>query len=92
MLIPKQFQLFGKTYKVKQLVKIDKTGSWGEYDSATNTIKLKKDLEPDQKEQTYLHELMHCILDQLNYNTLYFNEKFVDTVANALHQILKTSK
>lgn len=92
MEIPKKFQIFGETYKVKQLVKVDKADSWGEHNASDNVIKLKKSLQQDQKEQTYLHEVVHTILTHLSYEKLNNDEKFVDTFAKALHQILITSK
>ena len=92
MEIPKSFQIFGETWKVKQLVKVDKKDNLGECDLANNIIKIKKCLNQEQKEQTYLHEVMHCILDNLGHDELCMNEVLVDTIAKALHQIIKTSK
>jgi hypothetical protein len=92
MVIPKKFQIFGQTYKVKQVVKIDKEGSWGEHDASKNTIKIKKSLTQEQKEQVYLHELMHCMFESLGYDALDRDEILVDTMAKALHQILITSE
>lgn len=91
-MIPKQFSLFGETYKVKYLVKIDKEDSWGENCPIKNVIKIKKGLNQEQQEATYLHELVHCVLTNLGYAKLNDDEVFVDTFAKALHQILKTSK
>ena len=90
--IPKEFTIFNEKYKVRQLKKVDADDSWGEHDFSTNTIKIKKDLEDSQKERTFLHEVMHCVLEQLSYNELSGDEKFVDQVATALHQVLKTMK
>lgn len=90
--IPKKFNLFGETYNVKYLVKIDKENSVGEYDPVKNTIKIKKGLLPEQEVQTFLHEIVHCILDNLGYKNLHEDEVFVDTFAKALHQVLKTMK
>lgn len=92
MIIPREFQIFGETYKVKQLLKIHKDGRWGEHQPTGNIIKIKKDLNTEQKEQVYLHEIVHCILTNLSYTELNDNEEFVDRFAKALHQIIKTSK
>lgn len=92
VIIPKQFTIFGETYRVKQVLKVNKDGRWGEHDPAKNTIKIKKDLNEDQKEQTYYHELVHAILTNLSYTDLNEDEDFVDRFAKAMHQILKTSK
>jgi len=91
-MIPKQFSLFGETYKVKKLLKIDKEDSWGEFDPVKNIIKIKKNLNIEQQEQVYLHELMHCVFTNLGYDNLSDDEILVDTIAKALHQVLKTSK
>jgi hypothetical protein len=90
--IPKEFYIFHEKYKVRQLKKVDSADSWGEHDFQTNTIKIKKDLEDNHKERTYLHEVLHCILEQLAYDKLSKDEKFVDQMATALHQVLKSSK
>lgn len=91
-IIPKSFQIFGETYKVKQLIKVHKDDRWGEHEPTGNVIKIKKSLNEDQKEQVYLHEVVHCILTNLSYEELNNDEVFVDRFAKALHQILKTSK
>ncbi len=92
MIIPKQFQLFGETIKVKQVVKVDKENSLGEFSPETNTIKIKKSLQQDQKESTFYHELMHCLVLSLGYDKLYNDEVFIDTMGKGLHQILNTFK
>lgn len=90
--IPKEFYIFNEKYKVRQYKKIDDEGSWGEHDFNINTIKLLRGLEDNQKERTFLHEVMHCVLEQLSYDKLSQDEKFVDQIATALHQVLKTMK
>lgn len=89
--IPSKFKLFGETYKVKHLVKIDKDGSWGECDYIKNTIKIKKSLNNEQKEQAFMHEIIHLALHNLGYNKLNDDEVLVDTMAKALHQILTSN-
>jgi len=92
MIIPKQFTIFGQTIKVTEVDVIDSADSCGEYLHSSNEIRLKKDLLDDIKEQTFIHEVTHCILTNLSYFTLNENEKFVDRFAMGLHQILKTQK
>ena len=91
-MIPKTFQIFGETYKIKQVLKVNKDGRWGEHDPNGNIIRIKKDLNEEQKEQAYYHEMIHAILTNLSYDKLNTDEEFVDRFAKALHQILKTSK
>jgi hypothetical protein len=90
--IPKRFKIFGLTFKVKQPWKVDKDGHWGECLIATKTIKIKRNLNKEQKEIIYLHEVTHAILDCLEYNDLSNDEDFVERFSKALHQVLTTSE
>jgi hypothetical protein len=92
MAIPKEFKIFGETYKVKQLAKIDKLGSWGEHNPNKNVIKILKSLNDEQKQQTFYHEILHVILYNLKYDELNEDEVFIDRLSKALHQIITTSK
>lgn len=93
--IPKEFFLFGEKHKVKLQKKVDKGQALGSWDPENNSIKLEKASKTrnqDQVEQTYIHEVVHCILDHLSYEHLSHDEKFVDVFAKALAQVLKTAK
>jgi len=92
IVIPKKFKIFGLTYKVTQPHKVDKEDNWGEHSIQHKRIKVKKSLNKEQKEITYLHELVHTVLDNLEYNELSSNEVFVERFSKALHQILTTSE
>lgn len=92
MIIPKRFKIFGLTFKVTQPWKVDKEDNWGECSIAKKSIKVKRSLNQEQKEITYLHELTHTILDCLEYNELSSNEDFVERFSKALHQALTTSE
>jgi len=92
MVIPKSFKIFGETYKIKELIRVHKDNRWGEHQPTGNVIKIKKTLNQEQKEQTYLHEVVHCILSNLSYEELNENEVFVDQFAKAFHQILTSGK
>jgi hypothetical protein len=89
--IPKTFQIFGLTFKVTQPWKF-KGDHWGECSIAKKSIKVKRSLNQEQKEITYLHEITHAILDCLEYNDLSHDEDFVERFSKALHQVIKTSK
>lgn len=90
--IPKKFTIFGLTFKVTQPWKIGKGNHWGECSIASKSIKVKRSLNQEQKEITYLHEVTHAILDSLEYNDLSHDEDFVERFSKALHQVLKTSE
>ena len=92
IIIPKSFKIFGLTYRVTQPVRVDNEGNWGEHSISDRKIKVLKSLNQEQKEITYLHELVHTILDNLEYNELSSDEEFVERFSKALHQIIKTSK
>ena len=60
-----------------------------------NLIILQIDTEqyrvPDtQLEQTFFHELVHTILDNMNEYKLSKNEKFIEVFSGILHQALTT--
>lgn len=90
--IPKKFKIFNIVYTVKLLKKIDPEDSWGEHDFTTRTIKIKKGLPHDDQIRTFMHEIMHCALEQLAYDKLSGDEKFVDQIGSALHQIITTAR
>lgn len=92
MTIPKEFEIFGLTFKVTQPWKVDKEEHWGECSIAKKTIKIKRSLNQEQKEITYLHEVTHAILDCLEYDKLSNDEQFVERFSKALHQVIKSSK
>lgn len=95
--IPKEFQLFGQTIKVKFNNK--KCGDREAYGSLTfveNKILLATEfdgekIQKDRQERTFFHELCHAILDNMNEHDLSKDEKFVHNFASLLHQALKTS-
>ncbi len=95
--IPKSFILFGELHKVKMLKQVDRGKSVGEWDPNKNIIRLaQKDYEglsrnPEAIEQTYYHELTHCLLEAISRHELSDDETFVDLMAKCLHQISKTA-
>lgn len=80
----------GHTIKVTITDDID-DGSVGHFNPKTKEIRVRPQPTTLQ-EQTYYHELVHCILGHLSYDDLDADEKFVDRFAQCLHQILKTGK
>jgi hypothetical protein len=40
---------------------VAKTGTWGDFNAQTNTIRLNKSLSPDQARSTLLHEAQHSV-------------------------------
>lgn len=97
-LIPKQFILGGRTYKVRRNDKLDYEHNWnGEHDTYRQEINLAYklggvDANVESIEQTFYHELVHAILYTLGEKDLNQNEKFVDMFGTMLHQFMKTRK
>lgn len=92
--IPIEFQIFGHTYTVKLKKKVNKENDLGTHSRDKKQIKLKEagdSYDQVNVEETYLHEVMHCVLDHLGYDELSDDEAFVSQMSKALHQILKTS-
>lgn len=89
-MIPKSFQIMGHTVAVKVTNRLD-SDRVGEFDAREGIIRIRPQSESMQ-DQTYFHELVHCILTHLSYDDLNNNEQFVDLFAQCLYQIQKTGK
>jgi hypothetical protein len=93
MRIPKTFMLGGNritiSYK-ERLDELNRTAGCALYDDLK--IVLLKSLHGDNKEQTFLHEVVHHILNTMGEATLRQNEQFVDVFATFLHQYMKTAE
>jgi predicted SprT family Zn-dependent metalloprotease len=93
MRIPKRFQLFGHTIEVNWYDNLlIRTNNVGEAHYNFNEIKLDYMHERPEsyKEQVFLHEVLHLILNLLGEEELRQNEKLVDTFASLLHQAINT--
>lgn len=98
MKIPKSFCIFGQKYHIEFDDKlVEKDNDRGQAKYRLNKIILQSnnsvvDRPQSQIEVIYLHELFHVIFHELDEGELGENEKLVELMANALHQILKTSE
>ena len=64
MQIPETVQVLGKTYRVvigQHDVQLWKHGQTAEVDNPAQEIRIRGDLSQEQREETFLHELMHCV-------------------------------
>lgn len=97
--IPDHFSCLG--HKVKVLVVSGEdllTLSEGEdhlsgmYDHDAKTIYLSEAITGSSLEQTFLHELMHCILLHTGYEELSDDEILVDMLGELFYQFIVTKK
>lgn len=92
MKIPKNFRLFGTTYKVIwDNKRLNDKECYGLSDYAKSEIILSttigvEDLSEDKIKDTFYHERTHAILDMMNERELSENEKFVDVFSKLLRQ------
>ena len=98
MQIPTEFQVFGQHWKVIYDPKLrHDTDNVGEASYRDNVIVLQSAAEGNPRipcliEQSFLHELVHVILDCMSEHKLRADEKFVDVFANLLHQALDSAR
>lgn len=98
--IPKSFQLLGHTIGVHVI----NAGDWDAlsekypdiedcvgYWSPKDNVILVKRQKRSMMHHTFVHELLHAALDQMNHR-LSRNEVFVDNLAGLLSQALETAK
>lgn len=90
MHIPQEFQLGGITWKVEETPLLP--AHLGESDNTLALIKVDPSLSTQIKEQTFCHELVHCIFYAMGYHVKKHDEVFVDGFATMLHQYLNTYK
>ena len=95
--IPKSFEIGSQKISVKIAKNIEVEGALGLYSSLTNEILIQthiggKLMAASQIEQTYYHELVHCLFDHARQEDLCSNEQLVDLVAELLAQVIKSSK
>jgi Zn-dependent peptidase ImmA (M78 family) len=95
--IPKEFYCFGELVKVVYNPDLymdeDAYGLWHE---RLNHIVLQEEndslkIPHDKIVSTFFHELVHCLLEKLEYRDLSDDEQFVERFSALLYQSLKTS-
>ena len=96
--IPSAFYLFGHRYEVQWRDDLcDKEEAVGQSNYRELRVELQRNnavvtRKPSQIENTFLHELVHCIFWELRENELRSNEKLVQQIAALLHQALTTAE
>lgn len=98
--IPKQVELFGRTITtVDDSERLTLTRNFGEARYGLNRIALNRNgTETDELKLTYLHEMLHFILNFTGYQGIIQNggkielEQFIELMASAIYQYEKTAK
>jgi hypothetical protein len=80
----------GFTWRVQRRKRLK--GRYGDCNMATRTIQILDTLDQDLKEQTFLHELLHCVKFSMGIEQHNHNEVEIDAMAVFLHQYMKTMK
>ena len=83
--VPRSVSVLGLAYAVETA---DMDGEDGSVSPARQLIRLSSGLSAEKREQVFLHELVHALLDQLGYADLYGDEHLVQGLAIGLHQAL----
>jgi hypothetical protein len=98
MIIPKSFQLLGHTFTVAMQDNLQSGhDAIGLAKFHENKIILQAHTKATphartQIEQTFCHEVVHCILDAMGDKERSENEQFVDLFGSLIHQVLTTQR
>lgn len=88
-MIPNSFECMGFTINVHTTTELKKN-IHGKWEPSTQQILIRWNDTFQMQEQTFWHEAVHCILDNLSYDELSHDENFVDRFAQCLYQLEKT--
>ncbi len=91
--IPTQINILGLTYSVNEVEVVNKYEPLkGQIDYIKDEILIDKTLNSDAKMQTFIHEVLHGILEGLGLYELNENETLVQSLSTALHQVQSAFK
>ena len=83
-------RILGCDYDVAETDRISRDGyTYGEVDHVEQVIKISKELKPQRKAETLLHEVIHTIFFELRENDLHDNERVVNSLAATLLQVFR---
>jgi hypothetical protein len=86
----KKINILGLTYEIREVEVVNRgIPRAGEIDFLEQVIKIDKTLSEDRRQIALLHEIIHGICEQLQFEDVVNNEQVVQGIAVALHQILK---
>lgn len=87
MKIPKRVKIGGINYIISDKHDLD---NWGQVCYADQIIHLKSSLSPQQKEMTFLHEVLHAIISDRALDDR-INEEMVENLGAGLYAFFRTT-
>lgn len=92
-MIPKTIKVGGYTIKVNIVRNLmTDCEACGQYISRNKEIQLDPDLCPEQMYSTYIHEVIECITEIYELESLLANHHDIVILSEALHQILRDNR
>ena len=91
MKIPKQIKIGNLIYKITFSDDIT-VNSCGRSGLVKQRIILNSEMSNDLQYETFLHEIIHQILDSKSFKQESADEKLVDVLATGFYQVLKDNK
>lgn len=93
--IPKAFTLGGVEHVVEIQHTVRDGQDFGQYDPIRKAIQIaqtcgSRGVPQSFQQQTFLHELVHAILNTMRKDDLYDDESFVNTFASFLNEAINT--
>lgn len=86
----KAVRILGLDYEIEEVECVSKEElRRGEINFLTNRIRIDKSMPEDLKKQVLIHEMMHAIFDLLGFEDLCTDENKVQSIATALHQVIR---
>lgn len=89
MQIPEYVKIGNLRYQVIMVDEDQQPEKIGRSSVRKQKIFIRKDISLDLQAETFLHEIVHQVLDQRSYFEESGNEKLVDIIATGLIQVLK---
>lgn len=102
-LIPSRVELFGRTVLTNYDPNLNRAGNFGEARYGANQIALFDqirgiEISEEELKLTYLHEMLHFILNFTGYQTIIQNgehidlEQFIELLASGIYQYEKSAQ
>lgn len=86
----KTVRILGLDYEIEEVECVSKEElRRGEINFLTNQIRIDKSMPEDLKKRVLIHEMMHAIFDLLGFEDLCTDENKVQSIATALHQVIR---